>query len=84
MGFLIKFFLFFTAIYLIIKFLGSLLLGKRNKQNSSTYRNSRSQQTRRKPPRQTETQKDRIIDYQKKTFESTEVEDADFVEIKEK
>ena len=81
MGFIIKFFLFFLAIYLFLKAFGAWLLGKRNKQNHSRYSH---QQTRTQPPKQPETQQDRIIDYQKKTFESSEVEDADFVEIKEK
>ena len=33
-------------------------------------------------PKQPESQEERIIDYQKKSFESTEVEDADYIEIK--
>ncbi len=36
------------------------------------------------PPKQPESQEDRIIEYQKKSFESTEVEDADFIEIKDR
>lgn len=30
-----------------------------------------------------QTQEDRIIDYQRKSFESSKIEDVDFVEIKE-
>jgi len=81
MGFLFKFFLFFVLIYLILKGIVNLLLGKRGKQNKT--RGSRNYNTRRQPPKQPETQKDRIIDYQRKKFEASDVEDADFVEIKE-
>jgi hypothetical protein len=31
-----------------------------------------------------ESQEERIIEYQKKNFESSDIEDADYVEIKEK
>lgn len=82
MGFLFKFLLIFLAIYFFLRAFARWLLGKRNGQNRS--QGSRYRQTRREPPRPPETQKDRIIDYQKKTFEASEVEDADFVEIKEK
>lgn len=82
MGFLFKFLLIFIVIYFFLKAFGAWLLGKRNRQN--TYHHSRYRQARREPPKQPERQEDRIIDYQRKTFESSDVEDADFVEIKEK
>ncbi len=84
MGLITKFFIFFLAIYLILRSFGRWLLGKRFKQNSSRYGTPHSGQSRRESPKQPETQQDRIIGYQKKTFESTEVEDAEFVEIKKK
>ncbi|MGI6573753.1 MAG: hypothetical protein ACOX19_10215 [Fermentimonas sp.] len=84
MGFIIKFFLFFLVFYLILRSIGRLLLGIRYKQNNSRYGTPRGGQPRRESPKQPETQEDRIIGYQKKNFESTEVEDAEFVEIKEK
>jgi hypothetical protein len=84
MGFIIKFLLFFFVTYFILRWIGRLLFGIRYKQNSSRYGTHRGGQPRRDPPKQPETQEDRIIGYQKKTFESTEVEDAEFVEIKEK
>ncbi|NLI99619.1 MAG: hypothetical protein GX371_00490 [Bacteroidales bacterium] len=82
MGFLFKFLLFFIAIYLLLKAVGAWLLGKRGRQNASQRPHYR--QTRREQPKQPEKQTDRIIDYQRKTFESSEVEDADFIEIKKK
>ncbi|HHU25005.1 MAG TPA: hypothetical protein GXZ56_00035 [Bacteroidales bacterium] len=84
MGVIIKFFLFFLVTYLILRSIGRLLFGIRYKQNTRRYGTPRDKQPRREPPKQPETQQDRIIGYQKKNFESTEVEDAEFVEIKEK
>lgn len=82
MGFLFKFLLFFIAIYFFLKAIAGWLLGKRYRENKS--RGSFHRQSRNEPPKQPETQKDRIIDYQRKKFESSEVEDADFIEVKEK
>ncbi|HHU96910.1 MAG: hypothetical protein QM237_00220 [Bacteroidota bacterium] len=84
MGVIIKFFLFFLVTYLILRSIGRLLFGIRYKQNSFRHGTPRGRQPRRESPKQPETQQDRIIGYQKKNFESTEVEDAEFVEIKEK
>ncbi|MBK5195414.1 MAG: hypothetical protein JJE08_05185 [Proteiniphilum sp.] len=77
MGFLIKFILVFVAIYLLMKGFVCFLLGKRPGQSSSF------QQNRGEQPKQTDTQEDRIIEYQKKTFESSDAEDVEFVEIKD-
>jgi len=54
------------------------LSGKRNKTNTPPVRNSI-------PLRQSkpETQEERIIEYQKKTFASSDAEDVDFVEVKD-
>lgn len=76
MGFLIKFLLFFTVAYLLMKAFVGFLTGKR--QNQPPPR----PQQRTAEPRQPESQADRIIEYQKKNFEKSEVEDAEFVEIK--
>ncbi len=83
MGFLIKFFLFFVAFYLVLKGLLSFITGNRSRRSTAYHR---QQQHRQRPQqqKQPETQKDRIIEYQKKSFESSEVEDVDFVEIKKK
>jgi len=45
---------------------------------ASSYYQQRQQNTYKKP----ETQEDRIMGYQKKSFETTEVEDVEFEEIK--
>lgn len=78
MGFLIKFLLGFMVVYFLLKSFAVFLMGKRGRQ-SSNYHQQRAQQA-----RQPETQQDRIIEYQKKNFESSEIEDADFVEVKER
>ena len=77
MGFLIKFLLFFTIVYLALKAFVRFLTGKK-----STQAPPRQQQQ--AYTRQPETQEDRIIEYQKKNFEKSDVEDVDFVEIKSK
>lgn len=81
MGFLIKFILGFTIVYFLMKMFAAFLMGKRGK-NQSNYR-SQQQRYQSNQKNQPENQQDRIIDYQKKNFESTEVVDADFVEIKD-
>lgn len=78
MGLLIKFLLGFMVVYFLLKAFVAFLIGKRGRQTSN-YRRQRTQQA-----NQSETQKDRIIEYQKKKFESSEVEDVDFVEVKDK
>lgn len=80
MGPIIKFLLVFIVLYWFIRSIGLWLLKKRNGQNR--YNNSRYQQTRQQRPPTMENQEDRIIDYQRKKFESSEVEDADYIEIK--
>ena len=52
--------------------------------NTSRFNSQKGRaQERPMQPKQPESQEERIIDYQKKSFESTEVEDADYVEIKD-
>ncbi|MEA4918595.1 hypothetical protein [Proteiniphilum sp.] len=78
MGFLIKFLLGFMVVYFLLRSVAAFLIGKRGKQ-SPNYRQQRTQQT-----KQPDNQQDRIIEYQKKKFESSDVEDVDFVELKDK
>lgn len=78
MGFLIKYFLIFSIAYLIMKGFAALLTRKRFGQSNPNYRTHTQE-----PPREPETQEDRIINYQKKNFEKSEAEDVEFVEIKE-
>ena len=77
MGFLIKFFLFFTAAYMLMKAFAGFLSGKRNKQTPPRSQQHAAQS------KQPETQEERIIEYQKKTFASSDAEDVDFVEVKD-
>ncbi|MDR2816849.1 MAG: hypothetical protein LBB62_09145 [Proteiniphilum sp.] len=77
MGLLFKFLLGFMAVYFLLKSFAAFLTGKREKQTSG-YQRKRAQQ-----PKQPESQQDRIIEYRKKNFKSSEIRDADFVEIKD-
>lgn len=80
MGFLLRIILIFVFIYLLIRgFFNLLTFGSRYRKNNP-YNH---QQQKSKQNVQPETQEDRIIEYQKKSFESSDIEDADFVEIKE-
>ena len=52
--------------------------------NTGRFKSQQSRtQQRSTQPKQPESQEERIIDYQKKSFESTEIEDADYIEIKD-
>ncbi|WP_294080389.1 hypothetical protein [Proteiniphilum sp. UBA5384] len=66
------------VVYFLLKAFTAFLIGKRGRQRSN-YQQKRPQQ-----PKQPESQEERIIEYQKKNFESSDIEDADYVEIKEK
>lgn len=65
------------VVYFLLKAVAAFLMGKRGRQTSN-FRQQRAQQN-----KQPENQQDRIIEYQKKKFESSEIEDADFVEVKD-
>ncbi len=65
------------VVYFLLKAVAAFLMGKRGRQTSN-FRQQRAQQA-----KQPENQQDRIIEYQKKKFESSEIEDADFVEVKD-
>ncbi len=77
-----KFLFFLILSFIIIRAVFSILFrilgGNRFKAKNRSY------QQRPNRPKQPETQDERIIEYQKKSFESTEVEDADFIEIKDR
>ena len=79
MGFLIKVLLVFAVIYMVINFLGRALFGTKRKPQASPY-SRHSQQQQNEP----ETQEERILDYQKKSFETTDAIDVEFEEIKQK
>jgi hypothetical protein len=58
------------------KFIASM---RGDNRTTSSYQQQRRRQN---SPKKTETQEERIMDYQKKSFEATQVEDVDFEEIK--
>lgn len=77
MGFIIKFILFFTVVYFILKAFVRWFFGwGRNTRTRAGQQNQH-------PANEQETQEERIISYQKKSFEKSEAEDVDFVEIKD-
>ncbi len=82
MGFLLRFILTFVFIYLLIRGILNFLTFSSRYRRKNPY-NHKQQNQRTKQNGQPETQEDRIIEYQKKSFESSDVEDADFVEIKD-
>jgi hypothetical protein len=77
MTYLFKFLLIFTFVYLVLKSFVRFLTGKRRRQPPP-------RQQQHSYTRQPEKQEDRIIEYQKKNFEHSDVEDVEFVEIKKK
>ena len=78
MGFLIKVLLIFSIIYMIFNFLGCAIFGTRRKPRNNPYSRYRNQ-----PKSEPERQEERILDYQKRSFETAEAIDVDFEEIKE-
>lgn len=73
-----KFLLILAIIYLIFTFVNRFLFGTRRKAQSNPFGQSRTQQG--KTP---ETQEERILEYQKKNFESSDAVDVEFEEIKD-
>ena len=76
---LFRFILCFLAFCLLFRFLGIFF---RIKSSGRKQRNYTRQQSAQQPNPQPESQEDRILEYQKKNFEATDVEDADFEELK--
>lgn len=66
------------VVYFLLKAFTAFLMGKRGRQ-SPNQRQQRTQQA-----KQPDNQQERIIEYQKKNFESSDAEDVDFVEVKDK
>lgn len=71
-----KFLLILAVIYLVFVFVNRALFGTRRKTPNRSYGETR--QTKKTP----ENQEERILEYQKKNFESSDAEDVDFEEIK--
>lgn len=84
MGAILKFLIFLFGIF----FLLTIIIGAKTMQkivqfllngsNAFQKKQSRSQKT-----QEPHTQEDRIIDYQKKSFESSKIEDVEFEEVKD-
>lgn len=76
---MVKFILLFLIIYFLLRAISKWLIGTRgfNRRTSSPYGQSREAQ-------EPETQEERILDYQKKSFESADAVDVEFEEIKRK
>ncbi len=82
MGYIIRFILFVIVFSWILKVVRRLFFRffyRRhfNQQNRNPY-NQSPKEERRAP----ETQEDRILDFQRKKFESTDIEDAEYEEVK--
>lgn len=76
---LILFVIVFSWILKIVRRLIAFFFYKKNFNQNNNNPHNRAPQQERKVP---ETQEDRILEFQRKNFESTEVEDADFEEVK--
>ena len=85
MGYIFKFILFVIVFSWIIRALRRIIFGMFYKRKFNQYNNqynnqhNRQQQEKKKAP---ETQEDRILDFQRKKFESTDIVDADYEEVK--
>lgn len=84
MGVILKFLIFLFAIF----FLLTIIIGAKTMQKIvrflfggfNAFPNNQSHDTK---PSDPHTQEERIIDYQKKSFESSKIEDVEFEEVKE-
>lgn len=85
MGYIFKFILFVIVFSWILKVARRLLFGIFYKRKFNQY-NKQYNDQQQQPPHQDkktpETQEERILDFQRKKFESTDIEDADYEEVK--
>lgn len=75
MGAFLNLLLFFFAIYFLWKIIKQFIIGNHRRAANNPYN--------KKEEKQPETQEERILEYQKKSFEKTDAEDVDFEEIKD-
>ncbi len=81
MGFLVKFILLFMAIYFLLKAVSRWLMNARGfNRRTSSWPYGQAREAQKEP----ETQEERILDYQRKSFESADAVDVEFEEIKQK
>lgn len=78
MAVLLKIILVFVVFYYLSRFLMRLFFG-RLQRKASAFQNEQKANAETKEP---ETQEERILDYQRKSFESADVDDVDFEEVK--
>lgn len=78
MGFLFKFLFFFVIIYLLLRAF-TRWIASWGRRATGNYTQQQREQTQKEP----ETQEDRILDYQRKSFESAEAVDVEFEEVKD-
>lgn len=82
MGYILRLILFFIVFSWIIKIARRLILAFLYKKNFNRQQQNRYNNTPQQERKVPETQEERILDLQRKKFESTDVEDVDFEEIK--
>lgn len=80
MGILFKFFIIFFFIYLVLKTVVAFFIPKKNNRGPKRY----NTQHRNSESKSNLSQEERILEYHKKRFDSSNVEDVDFEEIKGK
>lgn len=86
MGYFIRFILALIVINFVIKLAMRFFFGRRRQKTThNPYGNHQGgqQQQSRPSSRVPETQEERILDFQRKSFDSEEAEDADFIEVKD-
>lgn len=85
MGYIFKFILFVIVFSWILKAARRLLFGIFYKRKFNQYNNQYNNQQQQQPQqdkKSPETQEERILDFQRKKFESTDIEDADYEEVR--
>ncbi len=83
MGFLIKIGVVFLVFYLLFRFLVRFFLGNIQKRNYDYRSRGTNNQRAQNQEKKTETQEERILEYQKRSFESADAYDVEFEEIKD-
>ncbi len=82
MGYILRLILFFIVFSWIIKIARRLIINRIYKKHFNQQNNPFNRQQPEPEKRAPETQEERILDFQRKKFEATDIEDADFEEIK--
>lgn len=86
MGYFIRLILAIVVINFVIRSVFRIFFGWRRRKsgyNPYTQQQQRRNYQSKATPKKPETQEERILDFQKKSFDSSKAEDADFIEIKD-